>query len=254
VSVDIGRLRAAHDKFLKAHAAMVAGELYNAGNVAMAEVIRHPGFKPRTGGLQKATSFRVLKTSGGKVVRLKNTKSYAHPIESGSRPHRIVAKNGRALRFLGRDGNYVFRRAVNHPGNRPYWFLNRANGPRRPQRSRAGEETTGMKLSFVPRRDCVPKWPGKGQGTYPYIGRTFDPATRKNVADKEPAKVVAYNAAGKLTEEARRCVFDFCKRDGDLLPADGDTAQFCGVPFVPIKRANDGEWDQVPAAPPKKAE
>ena len=111
-----------------------------------------------------------------------------------------------------------------------------------------------MILSFVPRRECVPKWPGKGQGTYPYIGRSFDPATRKNVADAEPAKVVAHNASGKLTEEARRCVFDFCKRDGDLLPANEETAAFCGVAFVPVKRAKDGEWDLVPAKTTKAAE
>lgn len=103
-----------------------------------------------------------------------------------------------------------------------------------------------MILSFVPRRDCLPKWPGKGQGTYPYIGRTFDPATRQNVADSEPAKCVAFGKDGKLTADARRLVFDFCKRDGDLLPADQKTAEFCGVEFVPMKRAADGEWDPAP--------
>ncbi len=103
-----------------------------------------------------------------------------------------------------------------------------------------------MILSFVPRRECVAKWPGKGPGAYPYIGRTFDPKTRRNVADAEPAKVVAHDADGKLTLEARRIVFDFCKRDGDLIPANHKTAEFCGVPFVLMRRAEDGEWDPAP--------
>lgn len=123
---DLSALRSSHDEFLARHAAMVSGALYDAGNVAVAETLLHPGFTPRTGGLQKATKFKVLKTAGGKIVRLRNDKPYAGYVEEGTRPHRIVAKNGRALRFLGRDGNYVFRRAVNHPGTRPYWFLNRA--------------------------------------------------------------------------------------------------------------------------------
>lgn len=108
-----------------------------------------------------------------------------------------------------------------------------------------------MILSFVPRRECLPKWPGKGSGTYPYIGRHFDAATRRNVADEKPVQIVAYGGDGKLTPEATRAVFDFCKRDGDLLPADEKTAAFCGVAFVPVKRAADGEWDAAPVS--KKA-
>lgn len=124
--VDIAAMRAAHDEFLANHSAMVGGALYDAGNIAVAEVILHPGFQPRTGKLQRATKFKVLRTAGGKIVRLTNASSYAAPIEGGSRPHKIAAKNGKTLRFLGRDGSYVFRRVVNHPGTRPYWFLNRA--------------------------------------------------------------------------------------------------------------------------------
>jgi hypothetical protein len=111
-----------------------------------------------------------------------------------------------------------------------------------------------MKLSFVPRRNCVPKWPGKGAGTYPYIGRKFDAATRQNIADDQPAKVEADTDPRKLSPEARRLVFDFCKRDGDLLPFDAVTAAFCDVPFRAVERGDDGEWDFAPEKPPTAAE
>lgn len=43
-------------------------------------------------------------------------------LEDGTRPHRIIAVNGRALRFMV-NGNQIFRRAVNHPGTAPRPFL-----------------------------------------------------------------------------------------------------------------------------------
>ena len=43
---------------------------------------------------------------------------YAEMVSSGTRPHRIVAKNARALRFQWR-GRTVIVRSVNHPGTQP---------------------------------------------------------------------------------------------------------------------------------------
>jgi hypothetical protein len=120
--------RAVHDRFLSAQDAMVAGALYDAGNVAVAEVAVHPGFTPQTGALQKATTTKLVRTARGRIVRISNAKPYAQAIESGARPHKIAARSAKTLRFIGKGGGLVFRRAVNHPGNRPYWFLRRAVG------------------------------------------------------------------------------------------------------------------------------
>lgn len=114
-----------NDLFLKAHDAMVSGVLYDVGNIAVAEVVAHPAFTPHTGALQQATKFRLVRTSGGRVVRISNAKSYSSFVEEGTRPHKIVARNGRALRFYVK-GSVVFRRSVNHPGTKPYWFLRSA--------------------------------------------------------------------------------------------------------------------------------
>lgn len=45
--------------------------------------------------------------------------------EYGTRPHRIVARRARALRFWS-GGAVVFRESVEHPGTRPLWMMHRA--------------------------------------------------------------------------------------------------------------------------------
>jgi len=105
-----------------------------------------------------------------------------------------------------------------------------------------------MILSFHPKRGAMPKWPGKGPGSYPYVGRSFDVDTRANRANKSPASLPAHGADGRLTDDARRLV-ELCARDGDLLPADKATAEFCGVAFVALEQDADGEW-----APAKSAD
>ena len=37
-------------------------------------------------------------------------------LESGARAHQIVARNAKALAFMGPQGTMIFRRSVNHPG------------------------------------------------------------------------------------------------------------------------------------------
>ncbi len=130
---------------------MVAGVLYDAGLVAVSEVISHPTFTPRTGGLQRATKSKLVRTSRGRIVRVSNDKTYARSIEEGAAPHRIFARNAKTLRFIAKGGGVVYRRSVNHPGNKPYWFLRTAvntagsqaermllNGMQRIARSRLG--------------------------------------------------------------------------------------------------------------------
>jgi len=52
----------------------------------------------------------------------KKRRGYAIVVSKGSRPHRIVARRGRALRFtIG--GVTIFRRSVNHPGTQPHTYL-----------------------------------------------------------------------------------------------------------------------------------
>lgn len=126
MSINIGKLREGHDRFLAAHESMVAGAMYDASVGVLAEVALHPQFKPRTGALQKATQTRIVRTRSGRIVRVTNAKTYARSIEEGARPHTITAKNSKTLRFVSRNGGVVYRRTVHHPGNRAFWFLRKA--------------------------------------------------------------------------------------------------------------------------------
>lgn len=124
--INLQAVRSRHRKFLSAHDAAVLQELNQARDAGLEHVQRHPGFKPRTGGLQRATTGQVLRTSRGSIVRLQNRKPYASAIDKGARPHVIQARTAKTLRFTSSDGALVFRRRVNHPGNRAYHFLRTA--------------------------------------------------------------------------------------------------------------------------------
>jgi hypothetical protein len=123
--IDLRKVRADHARLLAQHNAAVATELRLAGEAGLAEVHRNPPFKRGTGELQAATDYRIVRRPNGSVIRIRNPKPYAAPIDKGSAPHVIHARRRKALAFLG-SGGMVFRRAVNHPGNKPYRFLSTA--------------------------------------------------------------------------------------------------------------------------------
>ncbi|GAB6066019.1 hypothetical protein JCM9492_11110 [Aquifex pyrophilus] len=47
---------------------------------------------------------------------------YAPFVEFGTRPHVILPRRKRALRFI-KDGKEIFAKRVNHPGSKPYPFM-----------------------------------------------------------------------------------------------------------------------------------
>jgi phage gpG-like protein len=76
-----------------------------------------------TGRLRSSIRFRI--DSDGKLttIRFGTDVPYARVHEEGGDPFDIVAKSAKALRFKGRDGNYIFRKKVRHPGMRARPFL-----------------------------------------------------------------------------------------------------------------------------------
>jgi hypothetical protein len=120
--LDLSSIRNAHRMLLQAHDAAVDAELERAAKFGAEHVEKHHKFKSRSGKLAKSTKARVSKTSGGGKVRLRWPLKYAAAIDGGARPHRITARRRKFLRFRGRNGAFVFRRSVNHPGNKPYKF------------------------------------------------------------------------------------------------------------------------------------
>ena len=119
-------LHRAHGQFLTALDNLIQGQLGAAGERGVREVKLRPGFKPDTGATQRATDWRVIRTRGGKLLRLRNRARLAHILDKGSRPHPIRPRGPYPLRFRSRAGTWVTAWRVNHPGTRPYRFLQHA--------------------------------------------------------------------------------------------------------------------------------
>lgn len=83
-------------------------------------------WKTRTGKLVRSIRGKVIPIrDGGRRVVLSAGAAHAEYIEHGTSPHFIRGWRSlrRLLRFKGRNGQWVFRRKVFHPGNKPYRFL-----------------------------------------------------------------------------------------------------------------------------------
>jgi len=76
-------------------------------------------FTTRTGQLEQSIGVRYLLGGGAEVY---TNAEYAGCVETGTRPHVINAKNGKALKIPG-AGGFIFRRSVNHPGSRPFPYF-----------------------------------------------------------------------------------------------------------------------------------
>ena len=121
----IGSIKRAHQHLLARTEDAIRQAEDVAGRHAIEQVDTNPTFKPRTGNLQRQTGYKLIKV-GGRILRVFNKAAYAGAIDQGARPHVIAARRKQFLRFMGRNGNWVFRRSVNRPGNKPYKFLFKA--------------------------------------------------------------------------------------------------------------------------------
>ncbi len=131
--INIRDLERRHDGFIKLHDQNTELSLAESGQAALGFVKTKPGFDRQTGRTQAKTKAKIIRRRGRAVaLRVSNSAKHAAVLEKGSAPHRIRAKQGKALRFWG-FGKLVFRKSVQHPGTKPYRFLSRA-------RNRAGIE------------------------------------------------------------------------------------------------------------------
>jgi HK97 gp10 family phage protein len=90
------------------------------------------------------TKETVLKRGGRVEVHIGPEKSrafYAHIIEFGARPHRIVPRRAKALRFI----NGLIRRSANHPGSPARPFM-------RPAFDNRHDEATAIAAAEIKKR------------------------------------------------------------------------------------------------------
>jgi hypothetical protein len=130
LQVQIGNLdqiKRGHDVFLARNERLIVEANERAGRHAEDHVKRYATFKRRSGQLQDKTTHRLIRTSGGRILRISNPKRYAAAIDTGARRHIIRPRRKKFLRFYSAKlGRFVYARKVNHPGNKPYKFLFRA--------------------------------------------------------------------------------------------------------------------------------
>lgn len=124
-AINLRAVHVAHAVFLAEVRREIGSALSDIGNDARQYALsKSDEFKlNRPSKTRQATKFRV--TLGKRVakVRVFNRSLVARVLQSGSRPHMIVAR-GRALRFQA-DGQTVFRKRVRHPGTKPTrWWTN----------------------------------------------------------------------------------------------------------------------------------
>jgi len=117
---NVARLRRGHDAFFSEVERIVHEGLHQAG--ANAESFAAKNAPKRTGFLGRSTKHQFVRTSRGAVVRIQNAVKYARYVEDGTKPHEIVARRAKALRFQT-SGGIIFRRRVRHPGTRATKFL-----------------------------------------------------------------------------------------------------------------------------------
>jgi hypothetical protein len=90
------------------------------------EARRSHQFEGRSGRLERAVETAMTGGASAVVFLNEAVAKHAAPIHDGSRPHVIVPRNRRMLRWATPGGGFRFSGMVNHPGTRPDPFLHRA--------------------------------------------------------------------------------------------------------------------------------
>lgn len=77
----------------------------------------------KTGETMRSLNARIMGPDG---VEFYDRAPQALFLEEGTRPHEIVPRRARALRWYGPDGAPIFARRVSHPGTAATYWLSRA--------------------------------------------------------------------------------------------------------------------------------
>lgn len=101
--------------------------LLKAATIEAGKVIQRTEVKEaphKTGGLQRSVRLTYFNIG----VEIFPTAKYAPYIVTGTRPHEILPRRVKALRFRGSDGQYHYAKRVLHTGTKPNDFVARTIG------------------------------------------------------------------------------------------------------------------------------
>lgn len=123
--INMGEIRQRHARF-SAQLPMVFRDVFKGQTGKARRYVQNTRrFKHRTGALIKGVREQIITTKHGVKMRFTNEAPHAGWIEFGTKPHVIqVRKPAGAMTFFWEKvGARVFFKKVNHPGNRPYFFM-----------------------------------------------------------------------------------------------------------------------------------
>lgn len=122
--INLDVVRRKHDQALAYLRSESAKALSDAGRFAVDYAINKSNeFRPNPlSPTRRATRYMIRISKGKLTLHVSNPTLVGRVLESGSVPHKIKAKKGKALKFKTAQGT-MFRREVQHPGTQPtYWF------------------------------------------------------------------------------------------------------------------------------------
>jgi hypothetical protein len=76
----------------------------------------------KTGALRASIHMRHFRDPRGQYLKIGSNLNYALSHHEGARPHVIVPKSAKVLKFVSR-GQVIFAHKVAHPGNKPNKYL-----------------------------------------------------------------------------------------------------------------------------------
>lgn len=128
ISFDVGQLTDAIERLEPTlERSMRQALVFGASRVTQRARQTH-GYTDRTGTLTRSIHEGKLSGSwsgGNLTVTIIADAPYAAAIEYGSRPHEILPRRGKYLRFQA-GGRTVYAKKVHHPGTKAYEFLFKA--------------------------------------------------------------------------------------------------------------------------------
>lgn len=119
---NLGELKRAHRELIRNTEISIQKALDDAWDEVQKHVSSTSRFVHRTGAVKSGMRRKFIRLKSGARLEISNRVRHATFLERGTRPHPIVAKRGRALRFMV-GGQVFFRRRVFHPGTKPTFFL-----------------------------------------------------------------------------------------------------------------------------------
>jgi hypothetical protein len=108
------------DKLLNQKDGAVGKYLTRKGNEILVSARARVGV--RTGALRASLHMRHMRDPRGQQIWIGSNLHYALAHHEGTKPHVIVPKSGKMLRFVSK-GRVVYTHVVNHPGTKANRYL-----------------------------------------------------------------------------------------------------------------------------------